>query len=361
MTAAVALADSLGLSVDLRESADVYVRNALQYATIGESMIEVAVPIGELTGEQDAKGTADQIVYAAAMRRLIVHDYKSGRVAVDPENNEQLMLYALGAMRHLNIHPDELDDVVLAITQPQVSHAPQEWVCNTQTLIDFSVKVQESAFAHAAGISDATPTEAGCKYCVKRSTCSALAAFVSETTAIDTVADFTEAPEANDAAAILMQKYAAIPLIEAWIKAVTDEAYALALSGGETPGYKLVQGRNSARKWIDAAAVESVMKSMRVKADDMYDKSIISPTAAEKLAKADVIGARQWPKLLELIVEPKPGAPALVPSSAKGKPYVIASVADELAQLAGPAAAQPALNTTKQENTTASELAELIG
>ena len=59
----------------------------------------------------------------------------------------------------------------------------------------------------------------------------------------------------------------------------------------------LVEGRRGARRWANDAEVEQTMKSMRMKLEEMYDFSLISPATAEKLHKAGVIGPRQWPKL----------------------------------------------------------------
>jgi hypothetical protein len=53
---------------------------------------------------------------------------------------------------------------------------------------------------------------------------------------------------------------------------------------------------------------------MRVKLEDMYDFKLISPTTAEKLAKAGTIGPRQWPKLKELITQNE-GKPHVAPDS----------------------------------------------
>jgi len=45
------------------------------------------------------------------------------------------------------------------------------------------------------------------------------------------------------------------------------------------------------------------MKPMRLKLEEMYDLSLISPTTAEKLVKAKTIGPRQWNRLVPLITQ----------------------------------------------------------
>lgn len=70
-----------------------------------------------------------------------------------------------------------------------------------------------------------------------------------------------------------------------------------------------------------------MLKKMRVKHDQMYDYKLISPTTAEKLAKADVIGPRQWPQV-EAMITQSPGKPSVAPESDKRPALNIAPTAD---------------------------------
>ena len=71
---------------------------------------------------------------------------------------------------------------------------------------------------------------------------------------------------------------------------------------------------SGARKWSDANEAETTLKAMRLKVDEMYDKKIISPTTAEKLAKAGTLGDTQWEKIQALIVRPE-GKPSIAAGS----------------------------------------------
>ena len=63
----------------------------------GELMVEQRLPIGHITGEEDAGGTADAVVVLPD--ELDIRDLKYGRgVKVDAEDNEQLQIYALSAL-----------------------------------------------------------------------------------------------------------------------------------------------------------------------------------------------------------------------------------------------------------------------
>jgi hypothetical protein len=69
----------------------------------------------------------------------------------------------------------------------------------------------------------------------------------------------------------------------------------------------------------------------------MYELTLISPTAAEKLAKAKgddkpLIGPRQWPKVEALVTRSAP-KPSVAPASDKRPALVITAVADEFEDL----------------------------
>jgi hypothetical protein len=117
-------------------------------------------------------------------------------------------------------------------------------------------------------------------------------------------------------------------LIEDWVKAVRAEVERRLMAGQQVPGYKVVQGKMGHRKWADPATAEATMKTMRLKESEMYDFKLISPTTAEKLAKAKTIGPRQWPQLKELITQTQ-GKPHVAPESDPRLALTLTPVVDE--------------------------------
>lgn len=91
------------------------VRDVMRYVTMVRDMVattggtlylEQKLPVGQWTGERDAKGTADAVIVAGD--ELIVIDLKFGRgVEVQAEQNTQLMLYALGALDKFGVDEEE--------------------------------------------------------------------------------------------------------------------------------------------------------------------------------------------------------------------------------------------------------------
>ena len=117
-------------------------------------------------------------------------------------------------------------------------------------------------------------------------------------------------------------------MVEDWCKAIRAEVERRLLAGVDIPGHKLVEGRRGARAWANAEEVEAALKAMRLKVEQMYDLKLISPTTAEKLAKAGAIGPRQWPKLQDMITQAD-GKPSVAPASDKRPALVVKPVADE--------------------------------
>jgi hypothetical protein len=119
------------------------------------------------------------------------------------------------------------------------------------------------------------------------------------------------------------QYYEKLGFIEGWLKAMHARGYTEAMNGTLTE-FKAVTGRAGARKFADPDEAEAVMKSMRLKLDEMYNKKIISPTQAEKLLKDS---PRKWVRLEPLIVKPE-GKPTVVPIGDK-RPALSNSVEED--------------------------------
>ena len=311
----------------------------------GELLVEQRLPIDHITGEAEAKGTADAII--VLKDELIVIDLKTGRgVKVDAEDNEQLQIYALSALDEYSYLGD-FKQVRMGISQPRLDHV-SESVIGVKELRQFGVIVAASADKCRAAVEYhekfgelhekyLQPGDKQCRFCKAKATCPALAKKVQADVGADfeAISSNTVAPSINvqplhdDA---LSEKMAAVDLIEDWCKAVRAEVERRLLAGHPVPGYKLVEGRRGARSWANKDEAESALKAMRLKIEEMYELSLISPTTAEKLAKAGTIGPRQWPKLQGLITQSN-GKPSVAPESDKLPALVMTPVADDFADL----------------------------
>lgn len=305
-----------------------------------------------------AWGTADLIAVFSGARELLVGDLKFGRgVEVSAVENEQMMLYAGGALLEMDALGVDIDTVRLAIFQPRISSAPSEWTITRDELKAWllgrarsgasSVQMAVQVYPDAAeGATDwhetfLRPGEKQCRWCKAKATCPALRAEVAQT--VGEREDITDAfepvavahlgnPDPSRALAACLSK---VDLIEDWCKAVRAEAERRLLAGEPVPGFKVVQGKRGARAWADEAQAEKILREQfRIKIEDAYNLKLITPPQAEKLVKAGTIGPRQWPKLQTLITQTE-GKPHVAPESDPRPAITVQPVADAFDVQAG--------------------------
>lgn len=303
--------------------------------------------------EETAWGTADVIICRGD--ELTVVDFKYGRgVEVSAERNPQMSLYGLGALQAYQGLAADFSRVRMAISQPRLSKAPSEWDCSVEELETWArhharpaVGACNSASAawaeeHRRDEWHATflrPAEKACKFCKAKATCPALREVVLELAtgnpAPATPEEFNEltvSTPTDDSAEVLSFCLSKVDMVEDWCKAVRAEVERRLLAGDKVPGYKLVQGRAGARQWSDPKEAEKLLReTFRLPIEKAYDLKLISPTSAEKLAKAGDIGPRQWPKAQGLITRSE-GKAHVAPES-DPRPALVAAI-DEFENLA---------------------------
>ncbi|SEB24768.1 DUF2800 domain-containing protein [Paraburkholderia sartisoli] len=308
--------------------------------------VEQRLSIAHITGEKGAKGTSDCVliaVWSDGRAEICVIDLKYGRgVEVSAVENFQGMIYAEAAR---NEHEDfyEFASVRIVIHQPRISEKPSEWVITPDALQTWIKTVAKPAAEQAMlyvdsvdfvplSMGDFVPGEKQCKFCKAKAVCPALAKYVTDTMS----SDFESIGDAADKGQTLPVDlltadelgtiYPALPLIESWAKAVRGRIEYELLNGNVVPGVKLVQGRRGARAWSSVDDAEALLKSMRLKQEQMYNFKVISPTQAEKLLAKE--SPRRWKKAEALITQ-RDGAPSVAPESDKRPALVIAAPADD--------------------------------
>jgi hypothetical protein len=316
------------VTVEMAEAVQVYIDTVRDYQGSGELFVEQALPIGHITGEEGAEGTGDAVILRDD--EIIVIDLKYGRgVEVSAIDNPQLMLYGLGALERFDLVGD-VKCVRMVISQPRVSASPTEYAMRTEVLVEWGLKIADPAAKAAREIYDsvvatpeahAAPHPDACRFCKAKGTCPALAASVEGAMA----AEFTDLTtrDATEQEAIVKRlvaavapdnlgaKMDAVELVEMWCKAIRARVEGELIAGRQVAGYKLVPGRKGARAWTDAAEAEKALKAFRLKKEQMYDMSVISPTTAEKLLKS---APKRWAKVLPLIKQGE-GKPSVAPLS----------------------------------------------
>lgn len=320
---------------DMADHVDDYVKFVRQLSDGKTLLIERKVPIGHLTGETDATGTSDVIIVDTTNSNLTVVDLKYGMgVRVDAFENPQLQMYALGALEEYGLLGD-FDTVSMYIHMPRLNYVG-EYHVPTPDLLAFGEDVRHAADRVRWEDADLAPGEKQCRFCKAKAACPAMRAEVTEVvggSAAASVSEFAEfLPEVVDMQTgdnylpIAMSK---VGLVEDWCKAVRAETERRLLAGQKVDGYKLVEGKRGHRKWGSEAQVEDLFKTFRMRQDEMYDLSLISPTKAEKLFKQN---PKRWAKVTDLITQ-SVGKPSVALATDKRPAMVVQSVSDDFSDL----------------------------
>lgn len=300
----------------------------------------------EEEGQEVAWGTGDAVLIAG--EEIIVCDLKYGRgEEVDATENSQLMSYALGALQKFGDY-GEFKRVRCLISQPRTSKTASEWTCSVEDLLAFAKTFQQAVIRIERAEStidsrddtwDAAYLAAGdhCRWCPAKATCPEYRGRVTATVfdfVPATADEFADAPQVDATQHVkssgdewLAAAMAQTDFIEHWIKAIRAEVETRLLAGTPVKGQKLVQGKQGNRAWSDDAEAETLMRdTFRLKVDDMYTKTVISPTAAEKLLKTK--SPRRWTKLATLITRAD-GKLSVAPESDKRPAVSVQPVAEE--------------------------------
>ncbi|KAK1548206.1 hypothetical protein Q3G72_020898 [Acer saccharum] len=150
----------------------------------GELFVEQRLPIftGNHACVPEQFGTSDTVIVRPVARQLVIRDLKYGRgVQVYAERNEQLMLYALGALDEFGLLY-EIDEAVLIIDQPRLNHF-DEWTVSVTDLRAFEQEALEAGrkaleLVDDIGMRNTTtdlrPGEKQCQFCKAKADCPAL-------------------------------------------------------------------------------------------------------------------------------------------------------------------------------------------
>lgn len=281
----------------------------------GTLLIEQKLNYGAFVGLPDQFGTGDAIVVHGDTIEVVDLKYGAG-VAVEAEDNEQLKLYAIGALHAFSVF--DIRRVRMTIAQPRFG--PDGFIHTAE--IDVADLIAFAEEARIAGtraldllaspdppsLRDLQPSEKACRWCKAAGDCPAIQAAIS-----DAFVDSSDTPTFARSALDLAQAANLVPLAKRWIEAVEQELQARLESGVDVPGYKLVEGRKGNREWVDPAAAEEMLKKFRLRTEEMYDFKLISPTSAEKILASQ---PKRWAKVAPLIHR-APGHLKAVPSTDK--------------------------------------------
>lgn len=334
---------------------------------------------------EPATGTTDVWIIKGKVAHSL--DLKWGMgVQVFAADNEQQEMYADAGLQEFDLLGD-VEEVHLHILQPRLKHYDEHVL--TRAELDGRIdRIRVASNTIAVTPIDqlpATPGDKQCRFCKASATCAERTAFTTELIVgefVDLDKGFVKV-EMPQAEKLLAQSFGVKPaaitfheqndtyeveaphftvkkpnirpaleaaterlttaederlatlmdaadMIEGFAKAVRAEVERRLLTGKFTDArYKLVEGRQGARSWVDEAEAEAALKAMRLKVDQMYDFKLISPTTAEKVLKE--ANPRKWNKLQPLIGR-SDGKPSVAPASDK-RPALNLAIAEQFEEL----------------------------
>lgn len=205
-------------------------------------------------------------------KRAVVLDWKFGDgVAVDVEDNPQLMFYAAASMRTEKAKWafEGVEEIEMVIVQPP---AVKRWVTTPARVAEFE---RELVNAVKQAKQPDAPIKTGdhCRWCTAKPICPQM------TGAVDRALQASiQAIDAQMIGAYL----ANADLLEDWIKDLRALAHQMLDSGASVPGYKLVAKRGT-RQWTDDSKAAKALVEMGV--EPYKEPEVISPAQAEKELK----------------------------------------------------------------------------
>lgn len=262
-------------------------------------LIEEKVDFSHLV--EEGFGTCDDVIIADGVLEVIDLKYGKG-VQVSAENNAQLKLYGLGALRATELMYD-IHTVRLTIVQPRLDSI-SSWELSAEDLQAWGEEVvKPKAELAYAGQGEQVAGD-WCRFCKAKVKCRALADLSMEVAKHE----FADPSLLSDSE--LLEAFKKSDLVSGWLSAVAEYIFQTALEGKKWEGYKLVEGR-SVRTWKDE---EEIKERLRLDYDpaDFINEKLAGIGQIEKL-----VGKTNFTTLLgDLIIKPA-GKPTLAPEGDK--------------------------------------------
>lgn len=260
----------------------------------------------------DGYGTGDCLIVADKLLHIIDFKYGQG-VLVDAEQNPQMMLYALGALRLFDSLYD-ITEVSMSIFQPRRENV-STWTISVDDLLDWAENtLKPKAELAFKGEGEYTPGS-WCQFCKAAVKCRARAEAKLQLARYE----FAMPPLLSDEEIedILLK----LDDLTKWANEITSYAQDAAVNHGKVwRGFKLVESRTN-RRYTDEEAVAQAANAAGY--HDIYKKSLIPITEMERL-----MGKKTFAEVIGSLVEKPKGRPTLVPASDK-RPAIVSTGAEQ--------------------------------
>jgi len=249
----------------------------------------------------DGFGTGDCVIIADDILHIIDFKYGQG-VLVEAENNPQMMLYALGALKAFDSLYD-ISEVSMTIYQPRRENA-STWTISISVLYDWAETELKPKAQRAFNGEGEYCSGEWCRFCKAKNVCRARA----EKNLQLAQYEFALSPLLTDEE--IEDILSKLDELTKWANEIFAYATDSAINHGKQwAGFKVVEGR-SVRKFSDETLVAKTAENAGY--HDIFTKSLLGITAMEKY-----LGKTKFNELLGTYVIKPSGKPTLVPASDK--------------------------------------------
>ena len=261
-------------------------------------------------------GTGGCVIVSKGRLRIIDFKYGQG-VLVEAEENPQMKLYALGALREFG-EKYQIKKVKMTIFQPRRENV-STWEITVARLKRWAEKdLRPKAERAFKGEGEYCPGE-WCLFCKAAIKCRARA----EEKLRLAQSEFKLPPLLTDAE--IEDVLAKLPDIKKWAEEIQEYALQAALAGKQWRGFKLVEGR-SVRKYADEDAVIKAAQSAGY--TDIFKKTLLTITEMERL-----MGKQEFAKILGGLVVKPAGKPTLVADTDKREAISVSDPKNEFNEI----------------------------
>lgn len=291
--------------------------------------IEEKVKIQKYTGEKNGFGTSDICIVFVQQRKIIVFDWKYGKVAVSPVENDQEELYGLGCWESFAGELFEWDstgiDVEFVIWQPRIPGGGGSWHTTMDWLLEEGERIRRDADATRDPYAPRIAGTKQCQYCRAASTCAALAKYNLEMFSVrfdeidenidygmphvpPTDPDVWEWTPERRSYVLLHWK-----VFKRWHDQLSADARRDAVAGRPVPFMKMVDGR-AGNRVFEQKHVPEVQRFLirEIGEDKAMPRTLLSVPEAEA-----ALGKKRLKEALGDFIYQPPGKPVLVPETDK--------------------------------------------
>lgn len=306
---------------EMDKTSDLYLEHlterAMQYNAKPNVTAEVQVDFAEYVPE--GFGTCDCIMIGGDT--LSITDYKHGKgVPVSAENNPQMRLYALGALkRYKPVYGGSIKKVCMTIDQPRIQTEPSSETITVEELLAWGESIKPIAAKAYMGLGIFCPGE-HCRFCRGKAKCKARA---DQNTALEEFKDCVpqngEKPPLFGQGTLTDEEIGDLLIrgqeLVKWYKDLEEYALGTILKGGTIPGWKAVAGRSNRTFTDTEAALNAAMAAG-------YDKSLLYELKPKTLTELEkLMGKAEFAdKLGSFVVKPV-GKPTLALLTDKREAY----------------------------------------